>query len=100
MVDDPDVARAERAHLDECAECQARFKAIADDAHSIAGLFAVTEPSLDVASAFQRVMAAPAARPPFGLRLPVGRPARPVVLAFAAAIAAVALLAGVIARDS
>ena len=100
MVDDPDVARAERVHLDECAECQARFKSIAADAHSIANLFAVTDPPLDVARAFQRVMAAPAARPRFGFRLPMGRPARPLVLAFAAAIAGVALLAGVIARDS
>lgn len=94
MVDDPDVARADRAHLDECAECMARYKAIGDDARAIATLFAVPDLRVDMASAFQRVASAPATRPRFGFRLRVSRPAsRPVVLAFAAVIAAVGLLA-------
>jgi hypothetical protein len=100
MVDDPDVARADRAHLDDCAECQARFKSIADDARSIATLLAVPEANVDVAGAFRRVSNAPAAQPRFGFRWPVAMPrSRPVMLAFAAVIVSVALLAGVIARD-
>jgi hypothetical protein len=100
MVDDPDVARADRAHLDDCAECQARFKSIADDARSIATLLAVPEGNVDVAGAFRRVSNAPAAQPRFGFRWPVAMPrSRPVMFAFAAVIVSVALLAGVIARD-
>jgi len=100
MVDDPDVARADRAHLDDCAECQARFTSIGDDARSIATLLAVPEANVDVAGAFRRVSNAPAAQPRFGFRWPVAMPrSRPVTLAFAAVIVSVALLAGVIARD-
>ncbi|HET7420441.1 MAG TPA: hypothetical protein VFL27_08670 [Candidatus Dormibacteraeota bacterium] len=100
MVDDPDAARADRAHLDGCAECQARFDAIADDSRSIATLLAVPEAQVDVASAFRRVTSAPSAQPRFGLRWPVAMPrSRPLALAFAAVIVGVALLAGVIARD-
>lgn len=100
MVDDPDVPRADRAHLDECADCQARFKAISNDARSIASLLAVPEANVDVAAAFRRVSSAPAAQPRLGLRWPVALPrSRPMVLAFAAALAAVVLVAGVIARD-
>lgn len=101
MVDDPDVARGDTAHLDSCPECQTRFKLVSDDARSIASLLAVPEAPVDVARAFNHVMNAPAARPRLGFRLPIARPgSRPVVLALAAAIAAVALLAGVIARDA
>jgi hypothetical protein len=101
MVDDPDVARADRAHLDECADCQARLKSIADDARSIATLLAVPDARVDVAAAFRRVASAPAAQPRFGFRfaMPV-RPSRTLALAFAAALAGIALLAGVIARDA
>ena len=101
MVDDPDVARGDTAHLESCPECQARFKVVSDDAHSITTLLAVPEAHVDVARAFNRVISAPAAKPRLGFRLPITRPgSRPVVLAFAAAIAAVGLLAGVIARDA
>ena len=100
MVDDPDVARADRAHLDECPECQARFKTISNDAYAIATLLAVPEAKVDGAGAFRRVSAAPAARPRLGFRLPLAMPrSRPLALAFAAALVGVALLAGVIARD-
>ena len=100
MVDDPDIPRADRAHLDECAECQARFKTIEGDARSIATLLAVPEARVDVSSAFRRVASAPAAMPRLGFRWPLAMPrSRPFVLAFAAAVVGVALLAGVIARD-
>ena len=100
MVDDPDVARAERAHLDECADCQARLKTIEGDARSIATLLAVPDAHLDVASAFRRVASTPAAKPRLGLRWPLAMPrSRPFALALAAAVVGVALLAGVIARD-
>jgi hypothetical protein len=90
MVDDPDArVGADQAHLDGCAECKARLDAIADDARSIATLFAVPEPRVDVARAYARVTAAPKAQPALGLRLPFGRPVR---LAFIAAVAAVSLV--------
>jgi hypothetical protein len=101
MVDDPDArSGADAAHLEDCTECKARFENVSGDAHAVATLLAVPEAHVDVARAFDRVKSAPAARPRFGFRLPVVRPAsRPMVLAFAAVIAGVALLAGVIARD-
>lgn len=100
MVDDPDVARSDRAHLDGCTECQSRFETIARDARSIGALLSVPEAAVDVAAAFRRVTSAPAAQPRLGLRWPLALPrSRPVALAFAAVIVGVALLAGVIARD-
>jgi len=94
MVDDPDArSGADAAHLEGCADCQARLKAVGDDARSIATLLAVPETRVDVGSAFQRVMGAPKSRPALGLRLPILSPgARPMRLAFAAALAAVALV--------
>jgi hypothetical protein len=100
MVDDPDVARNDTAHLEGCAECQTRLKGVENDAGSIANLLAVPAARVDVASAFKRVMAAPAAQPRFGFRLPVFRPgSRPVVLALAAAVVGVALLASAVALN-
>jgi hypothetical protein len=96
MVDDPDARTgSDAAHLDGCIDCQARLKAISDDAHSVATLLAVPESRVDVARAFGRVMSAPKAQPAL-LRLPMMRPApRQLTLAFVAAIAvaAVALVA-------
>ena len=41
MVDDPDVRTAADArHMESCAECQGRFKAVSDDARTIATLLA------------------------------------------------------------
>jgi hypothetical protein len=100
IVDDP-VANngADVRHLESCPACNARLKSVAEDARSITSLMATPELKLDVAAAFNRVQAAPAA-PRFGFRLPVARPgSRPMVLAFAAVVAAVALLATVIAED-
>ena len=101
MVDDPDARTGvDNTHLLRCPECKARFEAVSDDAHSIATLLVVPAAHIDVARAFNRVMNAPAARPRFGFRLPVVRPGpRPIVLAFAAAIAAVALLASAVALN-
>ena len=94
MVDDPDAkVGAEAAHLEGCAECQARIRTVADDARSIANLLAVPEARVDVGRAFEAVMRAPKAQPALGLRLPFLRPrARPMTLAFVAAVAAAALV--------
>ena len=101
MVDDPDArVGRDKAHLEGCPECTAHFKVVSDDAGSIATLLAVPEARVDVSSAFQRVVTAPAAQPRFGFRLPVARPgSRPMVLAFAAAIAGVALLVSAVALN-
>src|SRR5256885_14563418 len=92
MVDDPDAkAGTDAAHLDGCAECQARFKTISDDASSIATLLAVPAARVDVGRAFETVMRAPKAQPALGLRLPFLPPrTRPLTLAFVAAGAAAA----------
>jgi len=94
MVDDPDAkAGADAAHLEDCAECQARYKTVSDDARSISALLAVPEARVDVGSAFATVMRAPQAQPALGLRLPFMRPTtRPLTLAFVAAVAAAALV--------
>jgi anti-sigma factor RsiW len=99
MVDDPDAhAGADKRHLETCAECQARFGTVSKDALAISSLMSAPELKVDVASAFDRVRTAPAARPRFGFRLPVMRPgSRPLVLAFATAVAVIALLVTAIA---
>ena len=100
MVDEPEAHGADAQHFESCAECQARYKTVAADARAITSLLAAPELKLDVASALNRVRSAPAARPRFGFRLPVFRPgSRPMTLAFAAAVAVVALLATAIAQD-
>ena len=102
MVDDPDAhTSADKRHLETCAECQARYGTVSKDALAISSLMTAPELKVDIASAFNRVRTAPAARPRFGFRLPVMRPgSRPVVLAFATAVAAIALLVTAIAQDS
>ena len=97
--DDPETqSGADARHYDSCLECQARYKAVAGDAAHVTSLLAAPELKVDVASAFERVRLAPAAQPSFGLRLPVLQPGRrPMVLAFAATLAAVALLATALA---
>src|SRR5258708_17083830 len=92
---------ADAGHFETCAECQARFSAVSKDAGAISSLMAAPELDIDVAAAFKRVRSAPAARPRFGFRLPLMRPgSRPMVLAFATAVAAIALLVTAIAQDS
>ncbi len=94
MVDEPEAhAGADARHYDSCPECQARYKAVAGDATHISSLLAAPDLKVDVASAFERVRSDSAARPRFGFRLPVMQPGRrPLALAFAATLAAVALL--------
>lgn len=102
MVDEPAAhGGADARHLETCADCEARYSTVSKDAHAISSLMTAPELKVDVASAFNRVRTAPAARPRFGLRLPMMRPgSRPVVLAFATAVAAIALLVTAIAQDS
>jgi hypothetical protein len=102
MVDEPDAhGGADARHLETCTDCKARYGTVSKDAQAISSLLTAPELKVDVASAFKRVRTAPAARPTFGLRLPMMRPgSRPVVLAFATAVAAIALLVTAIAQDS
>jgi hypothetical protein len=94
MIDDPDFkAGADARHLETCSECRSRYEAVASDAKSIASLLAVPDAGVNVARAFQRVQSTSAARPRFGFRLPLVRPGtRPMIVALAAAVSAVALL--------
>src|SRR4051794_23288542 len=94
MVDDADGrTAADSAHLDGCSDCKDRFDAVAADARSIAALLSAPELKVDVAAAYSRVMRAPLAQPRLGLRLPFLRPvARPMKLAFVAAVAAAAVV--------
>src|SRR5260370_24633149 len=94
MVDDPDAhGGADKRHVDTCAECQARYGTVSKDALAISSLMAAPELKLDVTSALNGVRSARGARPGFGFRITVRRPrSRPVVLGFATAVAAVALL--------
>src|SRR5450756_909146 len=101
MVDEPDAHGADARHLEGCMDCKARYSTVSGDARVISSLLTAPELKVDVASAFNRVRTAPAARPRFGFRLPVMRPgSRPMVLAFATAVAAIALLVTAIAQDS
>src|ERR1700694_378434 len=102
MVDDPDAhTSADKRDLETWRECQARYGTVSKDALAISSLLTAPELKVDVASAFNRVRSAPAARPRFGFRIPVMRPgSRPLVLAFATAVAAIALLVTAIAQDS
>lgn len=96
MVDDPDArVGADAAHLEVCAECQARSRTIAEDASSVATMLAVPDAQVDVARAFARVSREQAARPAPLLRLPVMRPASRPALALVAAVmvAAIAVVA-------
>lgn len=99
MVDDPDAPGADSAHLESCRECQARFRAVADDAGAIATLLAVPEARVDVSRAYQRVISAPRSQPAL-IRFPLLRPVtRPLQLAFVAAVAAAALVVVAFAAD-
>ena len=93
LVDDPDaLTGSDRRHYTDCAACQARNKAMADDAQATATMLSAPELKLDVATAFKRVQTAPAAKPRFGFSLPVLRPStRPMFAGFGAAAIVVAL---------
>lgn len=93
------LTESENRHYAACTECQARYATLADDAKAVAGALAVPDLKVDVASAFSRVRAAPAAQPRFGIRLPIVRPAsRPVMGVLAAAAVVLALVVTGIAQ--
>jgi hypothetical protein len=94
MFDDPDaLTSSDRGHYHDCADCQARYTGMADDARAAATMLATPELKLDVASAFKRVQSAPASKPRFGFSLPILRPAsRPMFAGLAAAVVLVALV--------
>ncbi|HUZ88101.1 MAG TPA: hypothetical protein VNF26_14235 [Candidatus Baltobacterales bacterium] len=100
MIDDPDGSTgADARHLETCAECTSRLETVSKDALAISSLLAVPDASVNVARALQLVRSAPQAQPRFGFRLPIARPgSRPIVIAFAAAVAAVALLVVAVAQ--
>jgi hypothetical protein len=99
--DDEDaLTDSDARHYSACADCQARYAALADDARAVAGVLAVPDLKVDVASAFNRVRSAPAAQPRFGIRLPIVHPAsRPVMAGLAAAAVIVALVVTVVAQN-
>jgi hypothetical protein len=92
--DDEDaLTDSDARHYSACADCQARYSALAEDARAVAGVLAVPDIKVDVASAFNRVHSAPAAQPRFGIRLPIVRPAsRPVMGVLAASAVILALV--------
>lgn len=100
IYDDPDAKTgADALHLENCVACQARLKAVSEDARSVASLLAVPDVKVDVARAFSQVTSAPAAQPKFGIRLPLVRStSRALVLAFAAALAMLALVVTAVAQ--
>ena len=76
MFDDPDaLTSSDRRHYADCPDCQARYAGMAEDARAVATLLATPDVKVDAASAFQRIQAAPAAKPRFGFTLPILRPA-------------------------
>jgi hypothetical protein len=91
--DEVALTDSDARHYSACADCQARYAALADDARAVAGVLAVPDLKVDVASAFKRVRSAPAAQPRFGIRLPIVRPAtRPLMGGLAAAAVIFALV--------
>lgn len=95
MYDDPDARTgADASHLEGCAECQARFATVADDARVISTMLAVPDARVDARAAFARVNSRPKAQPVLGLRLPLMRPARPALALVAAVTAAAIVVVG------
>jgi len=91
--DDNALTDSEARHYSGCADCQARYTAVAVDARAVAGVLAAPDMKVDVAAALNRIRSTPAAQPRFGIRLPILRPAsRPIMGAFAAAAVIFALV--------
>ena len=84
MVDDPDaIAAPDREHFAGCAECKSRFDEMSADASRAEALLATPASEFDASAAYRRLTAQPA-KPRFGLRLPILRPAsRGMVMALA-----------------
>ncbi len=92
LVDDPDaLTGSDRRHYMDCAGCQARYRGMADDAQAAATMLSAPVLQLDVAKAFKRVQAAPAAKSRFGFSLPILRPSTRPMFAVGAAAIVVAL---------
>ena len=93
------LTESENRHYSDCADCEGRYATFADDAKAVAGVLAVPDLKVDVASALSRVRSAPAAQPRFGIRLPILRPtSRPVMGVLAAATVILALVVTGIAQ--
>lgn len=93
LYDEPYALDEEtRTHYNGCAECQARFTAVADDARHAMDLMAVPAATVDPVGALRQVRAQ--ANPDRGgaVRLPFGW-RRPMVGGLAAAVLAIALVA-------
>jgi hypothetical protein len=99
--DEVALTDSDARHFAACADCQARYATVADDARMAASLLTAPDLKVDVASAFKHVRSAPAAQPRFGIRLPLMRPAsRPMFIGLAAAAVLVAMIGTVIAYDA
>jgi len=87
MLDDPDAITApDREHFSTCAECKARQEALGADAQAAAALLTVPAAGFDAGAAYKHLTAT-AARPRFGLRLPILKAStRPVVAGLALAV--------------
>jgi hypothetical protein len=91
MVDDPDaITGPDREHFAGCAECKSRFETMSADATGAAELLAVPAAGFDADRAFKRLSARPA-RPRFGFRLPILRPASRAMVAALALVVMVAV---------
>jgi len=99
IVDDPDAITApDREHYATCAECRARFDAMAEDARATSNLLAaVPTADFDAAAAYQRLQTRDITRPRFGLRLPILKPSSQRMVLV---LAAVFVLAAVITASA
>ena len=93
MFDDADaLTSSDRRHYADCPDCKAGYAGMAEDARAVATLLATPDVKVDAASAFQRIQAAPAAKPRFGFTLPILRPASRTMFAGLAAAALLVVL--------
>jgi hypothetical protein len=92
LYDEPYALDEEtRAHYNDCADCQARFAAVADDARHAMTLMAVPGATVDPASALARVRAQAGPTRSRVLRVPGGW-RRPLVGGLVAAVVAAGLI--------
>ncbi len=101
MVDDPDaITGPEREHFATCSSCKARLDDMSADASRAQALLVAPAAEFDAGAAFRRISSKPA-RPRFGFRLPILRPAsRAMVMALSLVVlVAVAVTASVNVAD-
>ena len=92
LYDEPYALDEEtRAHYSDCADCQARFTAVADDARHAMAAMAVPGATVDPAGALARMRAQASPTRPRAARLPFGW-RRPLVAGLAAAVVAAGLI--------